>query len=223
MLTLALDTSTDIGSVAVGSPGAVVARSTPPMRGAHSESMLREIRDLLEGADVDLRDLEAIAVGSGPGSFTGLRIGAALAKGLCYALRVPLFGYSSLSAVVAGLPIEGRACAMFDARGDRVFAATYASTTPLRELELPRRWGVQELIDHLMPLDGWTFGGDGAMRHADRIREAGGRLLPETLSTPRAEALVHLAHERPEGEVEDAFGWEPAYLLPSAAERATSW
>ena len=108
---------------------------------------------------------------------------------------------------------------MSDARGGRVYAATFRSTMPLRELSPPRVWKMSELIADLMPLDGWTFGGDGAIRHRDRIEEAGGRLLPEEISRPRAEALLLLARERPEGRVEDVLGWQPEYLLPSAAER----
>lgn len=219
MLTLAFDTSTDIGSVALGSPERVIASSTCPTPGAHSETMLREIRDLLASSDVALADLGGVAVGSGPGSFTGLRVGAALAKGLCFALRLPLYAYSSLSAVVAGLEIDGNACAMTDARAGRVFAALYESSRPLRELGEPRVWGVQELIDELQPIEGWTVGGDGALRHADLLRSAGARLLPGELSRPRAEALLHLARERPDGRIENVGSWQPDYLLPSAAER----
>jgi tRNA threonylcarbamoyl adenosine modification protein YeaZ len=219
MLILALDTSTDIGSVAIGDRNGVIAASTLPARGAHSESMLPAIRDLLTRADVPIGRLEGVAVGSGPGSFTGLRVGGALAKGLCFARGLPLYAYSSLSAVVAGRSVEGRACAMFDARGGRVFAATYESTVPLVDRTAPQVWTIPELIADLQPLDAWTFGGDGAMRHEDLIVAAGGRLLPEDQSRPSAEALLHLTRERPEGRVGDVRGWQPEYLLPSAAER----
>lgn len=219
MLILAFDTSTDSGSVAIGDRDGVIAESALTVPGAHSESMLPAIRDLLLSADVAIEDLEGVVAGSGPGSFTGLRIGAALAKGLCFARRLPLYAYSSLAAVMAGVPLEGPACAMFDARGGRVFAATYESTIPLRDLAPPRVRTMPELIADLSPLDAWTFGGDGAERHEYLIRAAGGRLLPREISRPRAEALLHLVRERPEGRVEDVLGWQPAYLLPSAAER----
>jgi tRNA threonylcarbamoyl adenosine modification protein YeaZ len=219
MLILALDTSTAIGSVAIGDRSGIIAASILPAQGAHSESMLPAIRDLLTRAGVAIGSLEGVAVGSGPGSFTGLRVGAALAKGLCFARGLPLYAYSSLSAVVAGTSVDGSACAMFDARGGRVFAATYESTIPLVDLAAPRVWTVPELIAELQPLDAWTFGGDGAIRHEDLIVAAGGRLLPEDQSRPRAEALLHLARERPEGRVGNVRSWQPAYLLPSAAER----
>ncbi|MEJ2319101.1 MAG: tRNA (adenosine(37)-N6)-threonylcarbamoyltransferase complex dimerization subunit type 1 TsaB [Gemmatimonadales bacterium] len=219
MLILALDTSTEIGSVAIGDRNGIIATSTLPVRGAHSESMLPAMRDLLTRADVSIGDLEGVAVGSGPGSFTGLRVGASLAKGLCFGRGLPLFAYSSLSAVVAGRSVEGRACAMFDARGGRVFAATYESTIPLVDRTAPQVWTVPELILDLQPLDDWTFGGDGAMRYEDLIVTAGGRLLPEDESRPHAEALLHLTRERPDGRVKDVRSWQPEYLLPSAAER----
>ena len=171
MLILALDTSTDIGSVAIGNRNGVIAASTLPARGAHSESMLPAIRDLLKRADIPIGRLEGVAVGSGPGSFTGLRVGAALAKGLCFARGLPLYAYSSLSAVVAGRSVEGRACAMFDARGGRVFAATYESTVPLIDRTAPQVWTIPELIVDLQPLDAWTFGGDGGHTRYDAARD----------------------------------------------------
>lgn len=219
MLILALDTSTEIGSMAIGDQHRVIAASTLSAHGAHSESMLPAIQEIMARAGVDIDDLEGVAVGSGPGSFTGLRVGAALAKGLCFARDLKLYAYSSLSAVVAGLQVEGRACAMFDARGGRVFAAMYESTIPLVELSTPRVWAVPELIAELQPLDTWTFGGDGATCHKDLIEAAGGRFLPQGISRPRAEALLHLIRERPDGGIEDVHSWQPEYLLPSAAER----
>ena len=216
---LAFDTSTAVGSIAIGRSGDLIESSTLSVQSAHSERMLPAIHEALGRAGVSAADLEAVVVGSGPGSFTGLRIGAALAKGLCFARGLPLYAYSSLSAIVAGLPIDGPACALIDARGERVFAATFESTEPLREIALPRRLNVGELISDLGPLDGWTFGGDGAIRHADLLREHGASLLPAELSHPRAEALLRLLEERPEGRIADLLGWEPEYLLPSAAQR----
>ena len=75
------------------------------------------------------------------------------------------------------------------------------------------------LIAELQPLETWTFGGDGATRHKDLIDAAGGRFLPQGISRPRAEALLHLIRERPDGRIEDVHSWQPEYLLPSAAER----
>lgn len=220
MLTLAFDTSTDIGSVAVGSAAGPISQSSVPAPATASESVLPAIRELLAKAGVALGDLEAIAVGSGPGSFTGLRIGAALAKGLCFALDCPLFAYSSLSAVVAGLPVEGRVCAVLDAGNDRVFAATFGSTAPLREIAGPRVWEVGALIRELQPLQEWTFAGAGAIRYAERLAEEGGRILARGASSPAAGALVRLVHEQDAGRVADLGSWQPEYLLASAAERA---
>ena len=219
---LAFDTSTDTGSVALGAGGSVIASSTLTVRSAHSERMLPAIRDLLGRAGVSIGQLEAVVIGAGPGSFTGLRIGAALAKGLCFAGRLPLYAYSSLSAIVAGLSIAGRICAMSDARAERVFAATFASARPVRRLSPPRRLELRDLIAELEPLEEWTFGGDAAIKHSDLLREHGARIVSADATHPRAEGLLWLQGERPEGRVEDVLAWEPDYLLPSAAERATA-
>ncbi|MEE9470792.1 MAG: tRNA (adenosine(37)-N6)-threonylcarbamoyltransferase complex dimerization subunit type 1 TsaB [Gemmatimonadota bacterium] len=219
MLALALDSSTARGSVAIGDGERVLGEHVVPVPTSHSESMLPAIHALLDTCGLRVGDVEAIVVGSGPGSFTGLRIGAALAKGLSFARGVPLFAYPSLAAVFAGSPVDGHACAMFDARGDRVYAATFESTAPLRCLAPPRRLRLGDLLAELGPLDSWTFGGEGATKHSNVLRKAGARLLSTELSRPEAVGLLRLLREQPAGRVLDVSSWEPEYLLPPAPER----
>ncbi len=219
MLALALDSSTALGSVAIGDGERLLGEHVVTVPASHSESMLPAIHAVLDACDLGVGDLEAIVVGSGPGSFTGLRIGAAIAKGLSFARGVPLFAYPSLAAVFAGSPVGGNACAMFDARGDRVYAATFESTVPLRSLAPPRRVRLGDLLAELAPLDRWTFGGEGAMKHSKVLRKAGARLLSAELSRPEAVGLLCLLRERPAGRVLDVSSWQPEYLLPPAPER----
>ena len=218
MLQLALETSTRLGSLAIGDDSGLIGECTLSVRATHSETVLPEAVRLLARAGCRVDDLTAVVVGAGPGSFTGVRIAASLAKGLCFARDLPLMAFSSLAAVAASSGAN-RVCAVFDARRDEVYAAAY-------EFEkLPRpEWGAAVLsIDRLLAeisAPNWCFAGDGAARHARKIETAGGRVLPPHLGVPRAAALLWLANHAPdEGRVEDPGLWEPWYIRASGAER----
>ncbi|MGB5526721.1 MAG: tRNA (adenosine(37)-N6)-threonylcarbamoyltransferase complex dimerization subunit type 1 TsaB, partial [Gemmatimonadota bacterium] len=122
MLRLALDTSTPVGSVAIGRDGEILAESLLRVRATHSEAVLPEIDRLLNDCGLGASDLQGVVVGGGPGSFTGVRIAASLAKGMCHARGLELFSFSSLAAVAAGAGCDGPVCAMFDARRGQVYA-----------------------------------------------------------------------------------------------------
>ncbi len=101
MLQLALETSTAWGGVALAEDGALLAESTLDVRATHSETVLPEIDRLMQRCQRDVAALASVVVGAGPGSFTGVRIAASIAKGLCFARGLPLYAYSSLSALAA--------------------------------------------------------------------------------------------------------------------------
>lgn len=218
MLTLGLETSTPLGSVAVGDGGRLLAECALSVRATHSETVLDEVDRLLARAGARPGDLEAVAVGAGPGSFTGVRIAAALAKGLCYARDLPLYAFSSLRVVAASVG-HAPLCAAFDARRDEVYAAAFRDG-PAHPAELgPSVLALDPLLDALEPVHEWTFAGEGALIHADTVRSRGGAVLPAHLGVPRAAALLWLAREMPDGLVEDRLRWEPRYVRASGAER----
>lgn len=222
MLTLALDTSTRTASVALGEEGRPLAESQLPVRATHSETVLPEVDRLLRACGRRPGELEAVAVGAGPGSFTGVRIAASLAKGLCFARELPLFAFSSLAAIAAGAPL-GAVCAMQDARRGQVYAAAYrldAAGDGLAEIFPPAVAPLNAVLERLSDPGEWLFSGGGALRHAVAVRTAGGTVLPPHLSAPRAGALLWLAHAFPEtGRVRDVGSWEPRYVRLPAAER----
>lgn len=219
MLTLALETSTPLGSVAIGEGTKLLAECTLSVRATHSETVLDEVDRLLARAGVGPEDLEAVAVGAGPGSFTGVRIAAALAKGLCYARDVPLFAFSSLRVLAASVGNDGPLCAVFDARRDEVYAAAFREGADRPAALEPSVLPVDRLLERLAPVDEWTFAGEGALRHAGIIGTRKGVVLPAHLGVPRAAALLWLAEVVPDGLVEDRTRWEPTYVRASGAER----
>ncbi|MFV1985910.1 MAG: tRNA (adenosine(37)-N6)-threonylcarbamoyltransferase complex dimerization subunit type 1 TsaB [Gemmatimonadota bacterium] len=219
MMLLALETSTRLGSVAVGDGHEVLAESVLSVRATYSETVLDEASRLLDRAGVRVGRLAGVVVGAGPGSFTGVRIAAALAKGLCFAHDLPLFAFSSLRALAASVA-TAPICSLFDARRDEVYAAAFPSGAGDAATFGPAALPLDELLSRLEPLDGWSFAGDGALAHAQAISARGGRVLPPHLSVPRASALLWLASVAPEdGRVQDRGIWEPEYVRASGAER----
>jgi tRNA threonylcarbamoyladenosine biosynthesis protein TsaB len=140
-LILAIETATKLCSVALGRDGELLALREidpsvgQPMEGkpeklAHAEKVNVFIAEVMEEAGLPLKDLDAVAVGIGPGSYTGLRIGLSAAKGLCYALDKPIIGISTLSTLVHAVsmaqgPMQGTLWPMIDARRMEVFAQPY--------------------------------------------------------------------------------------------------
>ncbi len=218
---LAIETSTQFGSIAVGHGRAVLAEVVLGLRVKQSEALLPAIEYALASAHLAKRDLARVVVGGGPGSFTGLRIAGATAKALARALDLPMFAYSGLAALAASTAHQGVVCALFDARRDEVYAACYRlpAFAAIEVLVPPAPRSLHDLLSG-MDTDGVLFVGDGALRHADAIRAAGGVLAPAHFAVPRAAALLWLADVAPAiGRVENIAEWEPLYLRESGAER----
>src|SRR6476619_492243 len=133
MLLLSLETSSPVCSVALHrlDGGALLGQSELRLDKSHSTHLTVLIEQLLANTGHQLADLAAVAVSDGPGSYTGLRIGAAAAKGLCFALDIPLVAVSTLRALAAQVaagtarPENFLFCPMLDARRQEVYAALY--------------------------------------------------------------------------------------------------
>ncbi len=244
---LALDTSTFLGSVCLAEGSRVIAEMVIRGQGSHSSDLIPTIDGVLQEAGADLTELSGLVVGAGPGSFTGVRVAAATAKGLAHALDIPLWAVSSLEAGAAAVDIErfkpsvdigdaadpnGEHAAalsdeerawpryvLFDARSDRVYGACYRPTgSGLDVLIPPHSTTIGELLSGDLPVS--VFAGDGAQKHADEIRGAGFTLLPAPFGMPTAAGLLRTLANSPSREpVEDVGRWQPEYLRSSSAER----
>ena len=219
MKLLALDTATLVASVAVARDGVVVARDARVT--THSERLLALVDEVLREAGLAPADLDTIVCGAGPGSFTGLRIGMATAKGLCFALGRPLLTVSSLAALaMEGAP--GRVLALLDAKKHEVYAGLYDLTRifpgPLTsEAVLPPQrleaW-VADAAGHL-PV---RIVGEGALAYPAEAARAG-QVLEGARGTPSAARLLALAEQRIGGGAPDELVVAvPRYLRPSEAE-----
>lgn len=219
---LALDSSTRGGSVAVGVDGRVVAERVLEATVGASSLLMPAVDEAVRAAGLAPRDLAAIVVGGGPGSFTGLRIAAATAKALVKALNVPLLAYSGLMAAAATLRSSGRpAAALFDARNREVFAGCWRfGDGRVDELLAPAILSLDDAVDRLAPHHP-VLTGDGAAAHADALADAlGAGAVVVTPSESPAAGLLWLARAAPGlGRVANPAAWEPEYLRASGAER----
>jgi len=221
---LALDSSTEVGSVAVGRGDEILAEISLRVGAGHSSALLPAIDEAMRLAAVAPDELAGVVVGAGPGSFTGLRVAAATAKGIVHARNIPLFALSTLEVIAAGSAASsGPVCALIDARRGDVFAACYrfaADDGGSEEILAPCVRPLEEVLRNLSGADGVLFTGPGAERHRVEIEAAGGRVAPAHLHAPRAGALLWLAAEVPvRAAVADPARWEPTYLRASGAER----
>jgi tRNA threonylcarbamoyladenosine biosynthesis protein TsaB len=220
---LALETSTPLGSVAIGQDGRIRAEITAGVEIRHSEALLPAVAFALERAGLDRSDVAGVVVGAGPGSFTGVRIAAATAKGFAHGLGIPLFAWSSLAALAAGAGAGQRAvCALFDARRDEVYAACYrfpGTEGMITELE-PAALPIAEAIRSTLRLNP-IYVGDGALKNAGAITAAGGEIGAATIAVPRASALLWLAwRTRGGSRIENVNAWQPVYVRPPGATPA---
>jgi tRNA threonylcarbamoyladenosine biosynthesis protein TsaB len=127
VITIAVDASTYAGSVCVARGREIVASRVVAMRDAHHERLMPAIAETLTDAAFDLRQVDRVVCGAGPGSFTSLRIAAAITKGLAMTLDRPLYAVSSLALMVGALappPAPGEYVAVLDALRGEVYAAT---------------------------------------------------------------------------------------------------
>ncbi len=164
MLILAFDTATDIATSAIVADGKTLAE-----RVSRPQLLLADVDEMLGDAGLHAADLTGIVVGTGPGSFTGMRIGLSVARGLGLALDLPVAGVSTLDALAAGV---ADAYPVVDARRGEVFVLGPTAVRP----------------EHLRPPEGALCVGSGARRYRDLLVDRGADVPPDDsiLHLPRA-------------------------------------
>jgi tRNA threonylcarbamoyladenosine biosynthesis protein TsaB len=229
MIVLGIDTSTPATAVALrmASGETFEARDDPASGGrpGHSTRLLGLAAALLERAGSDWGEVDRIAVGRGPGTFTGLRIGVASARGLAHSLGVELVGVGSLSVLADGALKalnEQRMLAVIDARRGEAFAGGYrldSESLRARELAAPRTLAPDQLAELVGIVEPSLAVGDGAVRFREQLERAG-VTVPEdgsALHKVSASVLCEIAADCP---VADPIDVIPDYLRKPDAEIA---
>ena len=225
MLLLAFETSAKAASVALTENGKLLGESYQNTGMTHSQTLMVMAEDLLKASGKAVKDLSAIAVAEGPGSFTGVRIGVAAAKGLAWGAELPCFGISTLEAMAVSLGAwQGYVCPVMDARRSQVYNALfYVNRGQLQRIREDRAIALSELAQELKELAEPIFlVGDGSELCYNTLREdiPGLVLPPEHRMHQRAVGAALLAEKKlAAGETGDGAALAPNYLRLSQAER----
>ena len=226
MKILGLDSSGIVASVAIVEDDVLIAEYTVNYKKTHSQTLLPMLDEIAKMTELDLNSIDAIAVAAGPGSFTGLRIGSATAKGLGLALKKPLIAIPTVEGLAYNLyDISGLICPIMDARRKQVYTGIYRFTDhQLKVVEDQMAVPMETVIEKLNQYgETVTFLGDGVSVFHE--------LIAEKMTVPYSFAPAHVNKQRAaavatlgeiyyrQGKTETAMEHVPDYLRVSQAER----
>ena len=225
MVLLAFETSAKAASVALYQDDTMLAESYQNTGLTHSQTLMSMAQALLQSSGYPPQQVEAVAVAAGPGSFTGVRIGVAAAKGFAWGAQLPCYGVSTLEAMALGFGVwEGTVVCVMDARRNQVYNAVFsAKDGALTRLCPDRAISLEELGQELFEIAGPLYlVGDGSRVCYDALNEKlpGLVLPPEHRMHQRAGGVALAALQKiAAGESGDGAALEPNYLRLSQAER----
>ena len=226
MKVLGIDSSGLVASVAVVEDDILLAEYTVNYKKTHSQTLLPMLKEIGDMINLDLNSLDAIAIAAGPGSFTGLRIGSATAKGLGLALDKPIIPVPTVDGLAYDLwGTDKIVCPIMDARRNQVYTGVYCYT----DHRLDTVWeqdtmSIEALAEGLNCLDHEViFLGDGVAVYREKLQELltiPVSFAPAHVNRQRAAAVGALAEVYyKEGKIQTAEEQEPEYLRKSQAER----
>ena len=225
MLILAFETSAKAASVALTENGKLLGESYQNTGLTHSQTLMVMAEDLLKQCGKTVNDITAVAVAEGPGSFTGVRIGVAAAKGFAWGREIPCYGVSTLEAMAASINAwEGTVCPVMDARRSQVYNALFgANCGTYTRIRDDRAISLADLGEDVKNLEKPVFlVGDGSVLCYNTLSEKvpGLVLPPEHRMHQRAVGVgLMAARMASAGESGDAAALTPNYLRLSQAER----
>lgn len=226
MRILALDSSGLVASVAIMEEEQTIAEYTVNYKKTHSQTLLPMLDEIVKMTEMDLNTIDAIAIAGGPGSFTGLRIGSATAKGLGLALGKPLIHVPTLEGLACNLyGCSSLICPIMDARRNQVYTGVYRlNESGLQVVKEQMAIDVRVLAEQLNALrEAVTFLGDGVPVYREQLEEkltVPFTFAPANMNRQRAASvgLRGFQYYR-EGRIETAAEHQPDYLRVSQAER----
>lgn len=220
MLILGIDTSTNVGTVAIYSDvKGTLGEISVNINKTHSENIMVMIDELFKLTNTTINDIDKIAVSIGPGSFTGIRIGVAVAKGLASATNCKIVGVNELD-IIAGNSTsnECEICSIIDARKERGYYCTFKYENGiLKQLEDYKVGELREFLETRKEIR-TVYLGDGAINYKNLISNIvgeNGLFAPKSLNLPRASVVAELGINNED----NLYTMEPIYLSKSQAER----
>ena len=225
MLILAFETTAKAGSVALLEDNRLLAESYQNTGLTHSQTLMVMAEDMLKAAGKSMADVTAVAVAEGPGSFTGVRIGVAAAKGLAWGGELPCYGVSTLESMALTLgAYQGYICPVMDARRSQVYNALfYVNSGVMERVSEDRAIALSDLAEELKALKEPIFlVGDGSNLTYSTLKDSIPALVlpPEHRMHQRASGVALAAAKKiAAGDPGDAAAMVPNYLRLSQAER----
>lgn len=223
MLILAIDSSTQAGTVSLIKEDRLIGESLLNLEQTHSQRLMPQVVDLIKSCNYQPQDLDGIGVTRGPGSFTGTRIGLATAKTLAQSLDLPVVGVSTLRVLAYSLRyVKGHICPVIDARGGRLFACLYRCADGLTVKFEEKMLEVEKLLDKLSGIEGSIyFVGEITNDYKQQIKQqlSEAQFMTDLFNLPRGGAVAEIARDRLQaGKADDLLALTPNYLKRSQAE-----
>lgn len=225
MKVLGIDTSTKVATISVIDGEKVIGEYSLSKDMSHSEKLMPMVEEILDNIDLKIGDIDLYAVGLGPGSFTGLRIGAATIKSFAHLFNKPVIGVSTLESLAYNMYLNNSIIMpMLDARRDRVYTALYRfEDSKIQEIEGAQILEIKDIAEKLKTYGSIIVNGEGSLVYRKEIEEALGEKIKFASfgqNTPRGVSICELAFQKyNEGKRDDLFTLTPDYIRPSQAER----
>ena len=224
MKILGIDTSTMAANVAVIEDDKLICEYTINTKKTHSQKLMPMIENMLNLSDISIKDIEAIAICVGPGSFTGLRIGMATAKAMSHVNNIPIVGVNSLEVLATNMDLCNRKiCSILDAQRNQVYTGKYIiENGELKELEEISINPIDDLLKELEEsLDNWVILGEATYKYKDKIESISNIEIPSSANNiTKASSLCNIARKKiiENKDIHNCYDINPMYIRKSQAE-----
>ena len=224
MKILGIDTSTMAANVAVLEDDKLICEYTINTKKTHSQKLMPMIENMLKLSDLDIKEIDAIAICVGPGSFTGLRIGMATAKAMAHVNNIPLIGVNSLEILGANMDLCNRnICSILDAQRNQVYMNKYIlKDDKITELEEISIKPIDELLEEISSSnEDWVLVGEAVYKNKEKIEEISNITIPSPANNiTKASTLCFVARDKmlANDQVYNCYNINPMYIRKSQAE-----
>ncbi len=224
MKILGIDTSSLAASVAVIEDDKLICEYTINTKKTHSQKLMSMIENMLKISDIDINDIDLIAVCEGPGSFTGLRIGMSTAKAISHIKKQPIITVNSVELLAGNMNLcEKKICSILDAQRTQVYTGKYEYVNgDLVEVESVDVKEIDDLLTELKDSSNeWIMVGEAVYKYKDKIKEIENITIPaQSHNINRASSLCVIAMDKYKNniDVHDCYSVVPLYIRKSQAE-----
>lgn len=220
MKILAIDTSTIHSSCSVMEDNNIVGDFSINQSMSHNEILLVMVDEVLKKLNIDIEDIDLFVAVTGPGSFTGIRIGVTVVKALAMALNKPIVAVNTLEALSFGIFSDKKKIPLIDARGERVYYGVYEGINN-KNIVAPALLTIDELLEEFSDKGEFVFVGDCVNLYKERILENKNfEITPACLNSCISKnACVIGKHKFESGDISDCFNLSPEYVRLSQAQR----